>query len=110
MTLGASRIVTTVFGVSFVGTISVLQIYIWSNVWISITTVLQLYLVNENKKHMLFWTSFVGMITNIALNLVLIPAYGPTGAAIATLISYSIPVFSILCTRKTRSLLYRHRP
>jgi O-antigen/teichoic acid export membrane protein len=42
------------------------------------------------------------MIFNVALNFILIPKYGIVGAAIATLISYSLAVVSIILFPKTR--------
>lgn len=36
------------------------------------------------------------MIVNVILNLLLIPKYGIIGSAIATLISYSVVIFSLI--------------
>ena len=41
------------------------------------------------------------MIFNVILNLILIPSYGIIGAAVATLISYSVAVFSMILFPKT---------
>ncbi len=42
------------------------------------------------KTDLLFKSSFIGVIFNLVLNLILIPIYGVCGAAIATAISYTI--------------------
>jgi len=46
------------------------------------------------------------MIFNVILNLILIPKYGIVGAAVATLISYSVAVFSIILFPKTRKQFF----
>jgi O-antigen/teichoic acid export membrane protein len=46
------------------------------------------------------------MIFNVALNFILIPKYGIVGAAVATLISYSLAVFSIILFPKTRKQFF----
>jgi PST family polysaccharide transporter len=46
--------------------------------------------INENLTRLSFQKTTIGAIMNIALNLWLIPRYGATGAAIATLISYVV--------------------
>ena len=48
-----------------------------------------------------FFRTFIGMVINVILNFVLIPKYGIIGAAYATLISYSLAVFSIILFPKT---------
>ncbi len=45
------------------------------------------YLVQKKSNHS-FYTALVGALSNIAMNLVLIPLIGPLGAAIATCVSY----------------------
>jgi O-antigen/teichoic acid export membrane protein len=44
----------------------------------------------------------IGAVVNIVLNLFLIPLYGMTGAAIATLFSYSILPFGLLFLKQFR--------
>ncbi|MFM7439471.1 MAG: polysaccharide biosynthesis C-terminal domain-containing protein, partial [Snowella sp.] len=44
----------------------------------------------ENLTKLSFATTLMGAISNMLLNLVLIPTYAGVGAAIATLISYAI--------------------
>jgi O-antigen/teichoic acid export membrane protein len=97
-------IVHLIFGSAFSGAIIVLQIYVWSNVSIALSSVINLYLIAENRRKILFFTSFFAMLTNVILNIYLIPTYGISGAAIATLISYSIPCIIVFITPTTRKL------
>ncbi len=98
-------IVNIVFGSAFIGAVLVLKIYVWSNVSTALNTIVNFYLLAENHKKMLFFSSFLGMLSNVILNIFLIPAYGIAGAAIATLISYTLPFFMVLLLPKARKLL-----
>lgn len=56
---------------------------------------------SAQKTSMLFYSSFVGAIGNVLMNVILIPIYGGMGAAISTLSSYMIIlVFRMLHSRK----------
>ena len=56
-----------------------------------------------------FLTSMLGAVTNIILNLILIPTYGGQGAALATLISYLV-VFLIRSVNTRRHLPFCQYP
>jgi O-antigen/teichoic acid export membrane protein len=97
-----------VFGPTFIGSVLILQIYIWSNVATSINSVVNLYLVAENFKKMLLFSTFAGMLVNIILNILWIPLYGPAGAAYATLVSYTVPCLLVFILPQARKLLKNH--
>ncbi|MES3005347.1 MAG: flippase [Patescibacteria group bacterium] len=98
-------IVRLVYGQAFIGAVLILQVYIWSNVATSLNSVVNLYLVTENFKKMLLFSTFAGMLTNVVLNIYFIPKYGTIGAAYATLISYAVPFLSIFVLPRARKLL-----
>jgi len=104
MTLFAHLIITTVFGAAFAGATIILQIYIWSNLFTSLNSVVSYYLIAENFKKTLFFSTFAGMVTNVILNIYLIPIYGMSGAAYATLISYAIPCITAFIKPKTHAI------
>lgn len=55
----------------------------------------------EKKSQYTFYTTLIGALVNIVLNVLLIPAFGSNGAAIATFISYFVMFFSrFIHTRK----------
>ena len=68
------------------------------------------FIVNEGLFRHTLTTSLIGAMTNILLNLVLIPAYGSKGAIIATIISFSISIFILdllnKITRKNLKLIF----
>ena len=51
------------------------------------------HLVIENHTKILLFRQIVGVVFNLVLNYMLIPAYGPIGAAVSTLISYFFLAF-----------------
>jgi PST family polysaccharide transporter len=64
------------------------------------------YLLNENLTKIILFSSVLGAFSNILLNLVLIPIYGINGAAIATIMSYSIAAYvGLLFFNETRPIL-----
>lgn len=100
----AKPIISIVFGAGFIGTISILQIYIWSNVGAAINLLVHQMLLAEELTYISSLTTFFGMITNVTLNLIFIPKYGMAGAAVASLISYTVPFASLYLFKKTRRL------
>lgn len=104
-TMLSEKLVVIIFGAGFLGAVPILGIYVWSNIGASLNMAIQQILVVENSIKFISISAFFGMITNVALNMMLIPEYGASGAAFATLISYMIPVVSMLLFKKTRTIL-----
>lgn len=60
------------------------------------------------KTKMVFYSTLIGAISNIVLNLILIPIFGGLGAAVATLISYVLVcVIRMINSRRIMKLYYR---
>jgi O-antigen/teichoic acid export membrane protein len=106
VTLLSEFIIKLFFGSAFQPASSVLTIYIWAGVGTFLGVASSQYLISENFTKLAFFRTFIGMIVNVLMNLFLIPAYGINGAAFATLISYSVSVFSIYFDRRTREQFY----
>lgn len=107
VTVFAKWIMLIAFGNKFIGGYSSLQFYVWSGIGISIGTVLNQYLITEKLTSHLLYISIIGMLLNVALNLLLIPQYGISGSAFATLISYILGPLSIICFPKVRRRILR---
>jgi O-antigen/teichoic acid export membrane protein len=103
----ASFIINLLYGSAFLGSVIILQIYIWSGIGTSLASLFNSYLVAENFRKILFITSFIAMASNILLNLVLIPKYGIVGSAWATFISYTLGPISALFFKETRARLIK---
>jgi O-antigen/teichoic acid export membrane protein len=92
----SNQIITILYGKDFLPASPVLTIYIWAGVAVFLGVASSQFLVTENLTKISFYRTAIGMIINIILNLILIPKYGIIGSAVATLISYSIAVISIV--------------
>ena len=68
----------------------ILTLHIWSGIFIFLGVARGNWLVIENKTKLSLVTQLFGAVTNVCLNLLLIPQYGAIGAAIATLVSYAV--------------------
>jgi len=86
----APHIIEILFGSAFIGTADVLTIYIWSLIGFSLGQLMNTYLIAENYVYIYLYTSVSTVLVNIGLNILLIPSYGVNGAALATLVSYSL--------------------
>ena len=104
-TLLSKQLILVIFGSGFIGALPVLCIYVWSNIGATLNSFGQQVLISENKVKSISIMTFSGMIINVILNIILIPKYGMVGAAIATLISYSVPFLSIFLFRNTRKIM-----
>lgn len=98
----ADRVILLLYGEEFIMSAGVIRIYVWTGISVSIGTVMNYYLINENFIRLSFVFSLIGMLSNVVLNIALIPLYGAAGAALATLISYSLMPIMIFFFKKTR--------
>jgi O-antigen/teichoic acid export membrane protein len=100
-------VVTLLYGNDYRQAGSVLKIHIWACVFVFLSVANDQWFYVTGRLNLLATKVLVGATANILLNLYLIPGYGIYGAAIATLISYSISVlWSDLIFRSLRHLFY----
>jgi len=90
ISLLSGPLVTLLFGPDYREAGIILAIHIWSSIFVSLGVARGKWLVTEGLMRFAMLTQMMGCISNILLNLLLIPKMGGTGAAIATLISYAI--------------------
>lgn len=93
MTFLSDDIVRLLYGGAYSQAASVLMIHIWAGVFVGLGVASGKWYLSENLQHLLFLRTVCGGITNIALNVILIPISGGLGAAIATLASQSMVCF-----------------
>jgi len=98
----SNNIVNILFGIQYQQAAGVLQIYIWATVFVFLGIASSQYLLAENYTKISFFRTLIGAIINIILNISFIPKYGINGAAIATVLSQFVAVFSIILIPKTR--------
>ena len=88
--LTSVQLVQLLYGDTFSDAAKVLAIHAWAGIFVAIGLASGRWFVNEGLQILQFYKTLAGAITNILLNMILIPRYGVTGAAVATLISFSI--------------------
>lgn len=88
-TLVADRIVDLLFGAGFAEAANVLQLHIWAGLFVFMRTFASQWLIAEDLLRYSLLTHGCGAIVNVALNLMLIPEYGASGAALSTIASYA---------------------
>ena len=83
----------------------ILVIHTWASIFVFMGVAGTQWLVMENLQIFSLEKTLLGALSNIGLNLILIPEYGAVGAAYATLISYAISsLISDLLRAKTRPM------
>ena len=103
LSLASGWIIRVLYGVQFNGAAPVLAIHFWASVAVFLGVASSQYLLVEQLQTISFYRTLIGVICNIILNLVLIPRFGATGAALATVVSYSIATVSIVLFKSTRA-------
>jgi O-antigen/teichoic acid export membrane protein len=94
MTLAGAWLTRIMFGAAYDAAVPVLHIYVWTTVFVFLTIASQAQLLSSAKTtHVVAVRTVAGAVTNIVLNLILIPRAGLAGAAWAAVISYGVAVF-----------------
>ena len=94
--------VNILYGTEFQEAAPVLAIHLWASAAVFLGVASSQYLLIEQLQKVSFYRTLIGLVCNIALNLVLIPKSGAMGAAIATVVSYFIATFSLIFFKSTR--------
>ena len=100
----SESIVNLVFGSEYVASASILKLYVWSSVGFFLASGVGNKLMAENRTRAIFGVNLASMIINIVLNFYLIPRLGLTGAALATLLSYSTMPLLLFIVDRQRSV------
>ena len=82
------------FGNEYLKSIDTFKMLVWSNIFVFFLTAWAKYVMVEKKQKYLLYFDILAVIINIGLNLILIPAYGIYGAAIATVLA--VPLSQII--------------
>ena len=83
-------VVLLLYGAEYMGARKALIIVVWYSGISSLGSLTQVYLATENKNKYINYFALVGLVTDVVLNALLIPHFGITGAAVATLATYCV--------------------
>jgi PST family polysaccharide transporter len=87
--LGAPWIIKLLFGSKFTEAAPVLALHVWSGVFVALGTARSLWDTSRSATKLAFYSTAVGALINVVLNLALVPTMGALGSALATLIAYA---------------------
>lgn len=90
MTFLSDWLIILLFGEIYQQADQVLMIHIWAAVFVFLGVAFGKYLLAENYTKINFQRTLLGAVTNVLLNLYLIPIYGVVGAAMATFLAQLI--------------------
>lgn len=96
VSLVASFVVPTLFGERYLPSVPMLVIHVWGGSFVAMRAVLSKWIVTEGFTTVSLVTHGLGAAANVAANLLLIPAYGGVGAAVATVFSYAVSSYLAL--------------
>ncbi|MBC9914807.1 flippase [Chitinophaga varians] len=88
ISLSAGMLIQLLYGSAYATAAGILRIHIWSAIPVFLMMVVVQYLFVEGKFKLYLYGNMVGLVLNVAINLVLIPHTGGKGAAIATVAAY----------------------
>ncbi len=83
----AEPIVSILYGKDYLPTINPLRIVVWYTAFSYLGVARNAWMVCENKQKYLKWLYLSAAVINVALNWLMIPLWGPSGAALASLIT-----------------------
>ncbi len=83
-------VIYLLYGKAYLGARGALVIVVWYTGITSIGSLTQVYLATENKNKYVNYFALAGLVTDVVLNARLIPRMGILGAAIATLVTYTV--------------------
>jgi PST family polysaccharide transporter len=90
ITFFSKTIVIALFGQNYAASGVVLSIHIWAGLFVCLGITKSTWIITEGYIKLALIGTFLGAITNVLLNFLLIPNQKEIGAAIATIISYGI--------------------
>ena len=89
MTFLSHSLVIFLYGKAYTAAGHVLMIHIWGGIFVFFGTAWSRWMVNEGNQATMLKLHLLSFVSNIILNLILIPKYGAIGAALATCLSYT---------------------
>lgn len=96
LSLGSGPLIRTLYGPPFAEAAGVLAIHTWAAIFIFMRALLSKWLIAEKLLVFSVVTHIAGALTNVVLNLVMIPSLGIRGAAWATVLSYAVASYAAL--------------
>jgi O-antigen/teichoic acid export membrane protein len=91
----APVIVPLIYGAQFMESVTILQIHVFTNVFLALGLAQGLWIANEGVGHILLKQTVVGAVVAVTANAVLIPRFGAIGAACAAVLAQACAAWAI---------------
>lgn len=101
-TILSKTIINFLYGQQYLEAATILSIHIWCALFVCLGSSGDIWLMAENLQRYILYRAVFAGVSNILLNLALIPLYGVKGAALTAVASYGISVFCLVFFKKTR--------
>lgn len=101
ITFTSDFFVEILYGEAYIESILPLSISAWSLTGTFVGMAVNHYLTAEGYTIIILVQTLIGSVLNLIANFILIPKYGVSGAAVATVISYNLSTLSFLIFKKT---------
>ena len=95
MTFLSNYLINLLYGKEFIQAGPILSVHIWAGVFVFIGVAGSIWTMIEGLQKFQLFATGLGGITNILLNIILIPRYAGMGSAFATVISYAIASYLV---------------
>lgn len=97
VTLSAGPLIELLFGAEYAESASILQVHIWAFLFVALGSAQGKWLVTENFTRFAMITAVLGGLSNVGLNVLVIPKYAGLGAAWATLLAQAVANYFSFC-------------
>jgi PST family polysaccharide transporter len=107
LSLASKAIIELLYGMGYAASADVLAVHAWAGVFVALGVSSGPWFVNAGFLKFRMFQTLAGAVINILMNLVLVPRYGPVGAAYATLASYCVSAFLVnAASQSTRPIFF----
>ena len=98
VTFTGPALVTILFGHEYRLAGDVLRIHFWAGIFVALGVGISQWYLAENRLHISLYGTIAGALINLLMNLLLIPEFGITGAALSTVGSYFVAAYlPVIC-------------
>lgn len=97
-TFVSDYVIKFLYGYQYNQTSNILIVHVWTGVFVASGVITSKIIVVNGTQFNGMVCTFIGMVTNVILNYILIPVYGAIGAAVATIVAqfvsgFMVPIF-----------------
>ncbi|WP_404408595.1 flippase [Pseudidiomarina marina] len=106
-TFVAPFVINFLYGIEYLESANILVVHIWAGIFVALRAAFSKWILIENALVFSLVTQGAGALLNVVLNWILIPHFGAMGAAVSTLISYSVAsFFALTLSSHTRPIFW----